>query len=133
MNKPILKVTCAIIIRSAKILVAQRGEFMSLPLKWEFPGGKMEGDESEEDCLLREIREELDVEIEIIDKLEKVMHDYGNVIVNLIPFICVSKTFNLKLAEHKDAKWLSKEDLLTLEWAPADIPILNQLLLTNYV
>jgi 8-oxo-dGTP diphosphatase len=45
----------------------------------------------------------------------------------------VSKTFNLKLAEHKDAKWLSKEDLLTLEWAPADIPILNQLLLTNYV
>lgn len=64
-----LKVTCAIIIVKDKILVTQRSEKMKLPLKWEFPGGKIEGNESEIDCVKREIKEEINIEIEIIRKL----------------------------------------------------------------
>lgn len=133
MSKTALKVTCAIIINSSKVLVAQRGERMSLPLKWEFPGGKVEENETEEECLIREIREELNIKIEILGSLEKTIHDYGEFLINLVPFICTYRSGNILLTEHTEAKWMFREDLLTLDWAPADIPILHQLLLTNYV
>jgi 8-oxo-dGTP diphosphatase len=133
MSKSSLKVTCAIIIRSSEVLVAQRGEQMSLPLKWEFPGGKVAANETEEECVLREIFEELNIEIEIVDKLEDSVHHYENVVINLIPFICNYKSGSLLLSEHKKAKWLCRKDLVTLDWAAADLPILNQLLETRYV
>jgi 8-oxo-dGTP diphosphatase len=64
-----IKVTCAIILIGEKVLAVQRSETMSLPLKWEFPGGKIEPNESEKDCIKREIKEELDIEIGIIKRL----------------------------------------------------------------
>jgi 8-oxo-dGTP diphosphatase len=123
-----IEVTCGIIVKGNKILVTQRSERMKLPLKWEFPGGKIEENETAEKCLLREIKEELNIEITILKRLNASPYDYGTFKINLIPFIAEYKNGLLKLAEHKDFKWMKANELLSLDWAPADIPILNEFL-----
>lgn len=123
-----LEVTCGIIVQGNKILVTQRSEKMKLPLKWEFPGGKIEENETAEECILREIKEELNLEIEILKRLSASQYDYGTFKINLIPFIAKYKNGVIILAEHKDFKWIETKDLLSLDWAPADIPILNEFL-----
>jgi 8-oxo-dGTP diphosphatase len=120
-----INVACAIIIYQDKILVAQRSEKMSLPLKWEFPGGKVKNDESAEECIERELKEELNISIKILKRLKVYFHDYGNFSLNLIPFIAEYLSGELILAEHKAASWLSKNELSSLDWAAADVPILN--------
>ena len=127
-DKITINVTCAIILFGNKILVTQRSEKMKLPLKWEFPGGKLEEDETEVDCIVREIREEINIEIEIVEKLTNSLFDYGNFKVNLIPFIANYKEGEIKLLEHKDYKLLYKTELLNLDWAEADLPIVEELL-----
>lgn len=127
-----IDVTCAIILKDDKVLVTQRSEKMKLPLKWEFPGGKIEENETAEECILREIKEELNLEIEILKRLSASPYDYGTFKINLIP--CIAKYQNgvIILAEHKDFKWIEAKDLLSLDWAPADIPILNEFLKDYY-
>ncbi len=127
-----IEVTCAIILKENKILVTQRSEKMKLPLKWEFPGGKIEKNETEENCLLREIKEELNLEIEIIEKLESKSFDYETFSINLIPFVAKYLKGEIVLSEHKDFKWLTKEELKFLDWAAADIPVLDEYLKLNY-
>jgi 8-oxo-dGTP diphosphatase len=127
-----LEVTCGIIVQGNKILVTQRSEKMKLPLKWEFPGGKIETNETAEECILREIKEELNLEIEIIKRLSESPYDYGTFKINLIPFIAKYQNGVIILAEHKDFKWIEAKDLLSLDWAPADIPILNEFLKDYY-
>ncbi|MDT0678005.1 (deoxy)nucleoside triphosphate pyrophosphohydrolase [Autumnicola musiva] len=114
MNLPnkITPVTCAIIEQDEKILCAQRSEKMKHPLKWEFPGGKIEKTESPGSCLQREIKEELGVEIEILEQLPTSKHTYpGNIIISLLPFRCKITSGKITLAEHKQIKWLSLEEL----------------------
>ncbi len=123
-----INVTCAIILRDDKILATQRSEEMKLPLKWEFPGGKLEFQESENDCIKREIKEELNIEISILSKLSENIHDYGDVKIKLIPFIAKYNSGDILLTEHKDYKWMEKQDLLTLDWAEADLPIVREFL-----
>jgi 8-oxo-dGTP diphosphatase len=123
-----IQVTCAIIVKEGKILAAQRSERMSLPLKWEFPGGKLMEGESEEDCLKREILEELNIAITITSKLTTSIHDYGNFTIALIPFLAEYAGGEIKLHEHRQIGWFTKEELTALDWAPADIPILHELL-----
>lgn len=127
-----IDVTCAIIIDENKILVTQRSEKMSLPLKWEFPGGKIEKNETAEICILREIKEELNLEIEIISRIASKKFDYPSFSINLIPFISKYLSGTINLNEHKDYKWLTKEELILLDWAPADIPILHEFLKLNH-
>lgn len=124
----IINVTCAIILKDKKILVTQRSEEMKLPLKWEFPGGKLEINESEIDCIKREIKEELNIEIEIFKRLANNTHDYSNFKINLIPFMAKYISGEIKLAEHKDYKLLEKSELLNLDWAEADLPIVEEFL-----
>lgn len=121
-------VTCAIIIFNNQTLVVQRNENMDLPLKWEFPGGKIERGESEEDCIKREIREELNIEIELISRLTPSRYDYPSISVQLIPFLAKYVQGELKLSEHKQYLLLSKDKLEKLDWAEADIPILAEYL-----
>lgn len=121
-------VTCAIILFDNKVLVAQRSEKMKLPLKWEFPGGKLERDESEEDCIIREIKEELNIEIQIIKRLKDSLFDYDAYKINLIPFIVKYISGDIILAEHKEFKLLDKAELVDLDWADADLPILEEFL-----
>jgi 8-oxo-dGTP diphosphatase len=127
-----INVACAIILNEGKILAAQRSEKMSLPLKWEFPGGKLMENESAEDCILRELKEELNIDVVIIDKMNDSFFDYGSFSINLIPIVTQFKEGQLILSEHKDARWFISKELEQLDWAPADIPILHDLMKTKY-
>ncbi|WP_317044554.1 (deoxy)nucleoside triphosphate pyrophosphohydrolase [Flavobacterium piscis] len=124
----IINVTCAIILKDKKILVAQRNEKMKLPLKWEFPGGKLEINESEIECIKREIKEEININIEVLQKLSNNIHDYGTFKINLIPFLVQYISGEIKLAEHKDYRLLERSQLLNLDWAEADLPIVEEFL-----
>lgn len=123
-----LNVTCAIIKVGNEILVTQRSEKMKLPLKWEFPGGKVEENEDEIECIKREIKEEINIEIEVVKKLSSSIYDYGTFKINLIPFIANHISGEIKLSEHKDYKLLDKNELLNLDWAEADLPIVDEFL-----
>jgi 8-oxo-dGTP diphosphatase len=123
-----INVTCAIIIKDNKILVTQRSEKMKLPLKWEFPGGKLEENESEIDCVKREIKEEINIDIEVLKKLSSSNYDYGTFKINLIPFVANHISGEIKLTEHNDYKLLGITELLNLDWAEADLPIVEEFL-----
>lgn len=124
----IINVTCAIVIKDKKILVTQRSEKMKLPLKWEFPGGKVEENENEIECIKREIKEEIDIEIDVLKRLSNSIYDYGTFKINLIPFLANYTSGEIVLAEHKDFKLLDKSELLNLDWAEADLPIVEEFL-----
>ena len=101
---------------------------MKLPLKWEFAGGKIEPGESEIDCIKREILEELNIKIEIKDRLTPVTHQYPKFKIKLIPFIAEYISGELKLKEHCDFVLANNEELTQLDWAEADLPILKEIL-----
>lgn len=128
MANKIIRVTCAIILHNNTILAAQRSETMSLPLKWEFPGGKIHAGETEEDCLQRELMEELNIKVVIRKRLSNSVFDYGTFSVELIPFVVDYIESDIILHEHRQIGWFEKSELKTLDWAPADIPILEEFL-----
>ncbi len=122
-------VTCAIIEKDGLVLCAQRSELMHLPLKWEFPGGKVAGSESPEDCLRREISEELGIEVEIIARLPSSRHSYpGCSPFELVPFRCRIKEGLPVAKEHRQIMWVSVSELRSLDWSGADIPVLENYL-----
>jgi 8-oxo-dGTP diphosphatase len=128
----IIDVTCALIIDDQdRLFSAQRSALMSLPLKWELPGGKIELNESAEQCLLREIKEELHIEIAIMQSLPSNIHAYPLVSIRLIPFICKHTSGAITLKEHANFKWLNRNELLDLDWADADVPIITNFLILN--
>jgi 8-oxo-dGTP diphosphatase len=121
-----IEVTCALIIDDQnRLLAVQRSNNMSLPLKWELPGGKIEPGETLEECIIREIDEELNIEIKIIEQIKFNIHSYPSITIKLIPFICKYFGGQVTLKEHANFKWLNKNELLDLDWAEADIPIIN--------
>lgn len=127
--KKLIKVVGAIIENeNNEILCALRSPDMSLPNLWEFPGGKVEKDENLKEAIEREIREELDCNIEFSNIFNGNTHEYDTFIVNLITVNCrlISGTPTAK--EHSKLIWLKRENLLSLKWAPADIPTVQQLL-----
>lgn len=117
----------AVIIENGKILCAQRGPTKSLPLKWEFPGGKIEEGESLQEALRREIKEEMRCKIEIGDQIEHTVYEYDFGIVHLTTFYCKLIEGKPVLTEHVAIKWLSLDELKLLDWAPADIPAIEKL------
>ena len=124
----VIDVTCAIININGKTLVVQRSAEMKMPLKWEFPGGKIEAGESEEDCIKREILEELNIEIEIIKRLSPSSFDYGDISIRLIPFVVEYLKGEIELKEHQRYLLLDKEELRGLDWAEADVAVLEELI-----
>jgi len=120
-----IHVACAIIEENGRVLAAQRNEFGRMPLKWEFPGGKIHADESPEECLKREVMEEMGALLEIRRPLPPASHDYADFSVTLYPFVCFLLSNGITLHEHKAVKWLLPEELLTVDWAEADIPIIK--------
>lgn len=124
-TKLLVKVPCAIIEHEGRILAAQRGTSGSLPLKWEFPGGKLEAGETEEEGLVREIREELCVEIRVGQKLPVTERDDIVRIIRLVPYVCQLTTHNIVLTEHEQILWLTPEELPDLDWAEADREVLH--------
>lgn len=127
--KKIIKVVGAILENDNKeILCALRSKNMTLAKFWEFPGGKIEQGESIQDAIIREIKEELDCDIEFISVFNDNTHEYENFIVNLITVRCKLINGIPKSNEHAKLLWLNKDYLDTIIWAPADIPAIKQLM-----
>ena len=105
MEKPTIHVTCAIIQNGGKVFVAQRSAQMR--------------------CIVRELKEELGITVEVIKRMTAYEHEYEHSIVNLIPFIVSHKDGAINLTEHAQYIWADLSTLTQLDWAPADVPILN--------
>lgn len=127
-------VSAAIIIENKKILCVQRnnGKYDYISYKYEFPGGKLEEGENEEDALKREISEELNLEIYVGEKFLVVTHEYLDFNLTMHSYLCKANTEKLVLKEHIDAQWLNKNELIELDWAAADLPIVSKLINTNH-
>lgn len=124
-KKTPIAVTCAIIENNGLVLAAQRGSNMKMPFKWEFPGGKIRSGENPEDCLRRELSEELNISVSIHHYLPPSTHAYPDFQITLHPFICSIASGEPKLNEHAAIIWLPVEKLYDLDWAAADLPVLN--------
>lgn len=123
--KLVVRVPCAIIEHKGRVLAGQRSAALSFPLQWEFPGGKQEENETDEETLVREIREELDVEIDIIQKLPVTVKDQGWREIVLVPFVCTLRTHEITLTEHEQIQWLAPQDLPSLDWTEADLGVIQ--------
>tara|TARA_B110000908_G_C10260057_1_gene458529 strand:+ start:507 stop:902 length:396 start_codon:yes stop_codon:yes gene_type:complete len=125
-----IEVVAAIIQYNDEILCVQR-PFSKLPYisnKFEFPGGKIEKGETKKEALKRELIEELDIEPEIGNLFLTVIHEYPDFELTMHSFICKTKSKKLILNEHISLNWLNNSELLNLDWAEADIPIVNKLI-----
>lgn len=123
-----IHVACAIIERDGFVLAAQRSATMSLPLKWEFPGGKIDAGETPQACLKRELIEELGIRINIVRPLSTSTHTYQSFTVTLYPYVCSIESGELVLHEHAAVKWCKPEKLALLDWAEADGPVIEEYL-----
>lgn len=121
-----INVVAAIIIKDNKIFATQRGygEFKD---GWEFPGGKVEQGEAPENAIVREIKEELDTVIEVIEYFDTVVYDYPNFHLSMKCYICTVVSGKLELLEHEAAKWLDKDSLDSVAWLPADLGLVDKL------
>lgn len=124
-----IKVVAAIIENeNHEILCALRSPQMSLPNMWEFPGGKVEKGESLKEAIKREIKEELDCDIEALEVFDNNTHEYEKAIINLICLKCKLVGGTPEAKEHAKLIWLKRENLDSLKWAPADISAVEQLI-----
>ncbi len=125
--KETLEVVAAVIFNEGAYLCVQKGlhRLSYLQHKFEFPGGKIEPGESAEEALLREIKEELQMEIRPIRPLITVQHGYKDLQIILHAWLCSCASRELNLQEHAYHCWLTKEKLHTLDWAAADLPIVQ--------
>ena len=121
------EVTAAIIVKNRKILIAQRAPGENLAGKWEFPGGKIEPGETPQECLRREIREEFEVEIEVLDYVGESVYAYSSGAIKLIAFQCQWLAGDFILKVHSRIAWVNKEELKQYDFAPADLPLAKML------
>ena len=122
----IIRVVTAIIIKNGEVFATQRG-YGDFKGGWEFPGGKIDAGETPEEALIREIKEELDTEVEVIELLDTVEYDYPNFHLSMDCFICNIKSGDLVLKEHEAAQWLTKETLDSVNWLPADLGLIDKI------
>ncbi len=130
-----LKVVCAIIVNESKMLITQIGSG-SRAFEWEFPGGKIKPGETTEDAVLREIGEELDIEIKIAAPMIAMFYNNGEQDFQLIPFICNIQSGEIKLVEHHDMRWVNFDELEKMNLSAADKQLIqlpeNRLILKKY-
>lgn len=121
-----IRVAAAVIRKDDKIFATQRGygEFKD---GWEFPGGKIEEGETPEQALTREIREELNTEIQVGERIDTIEYDYPKFHLSMDCFWCEIVQGMLELKEHEAAKWLTKDTLHSVEWLPADVEVIEKI------
>ncbi|HPA86716.1 MAG TPA: (deoxy)nucleoside triphosphate pyrophosphohydrolase [Bacteroidales bacterium] len=126
-------VTCALIRNDEeKVLMVRRGPDSDHPFKWEFPGGKIAVGESDEECIIREIKEELSMDIVIRERLPATEYDYGIKKIWLIPFVCDTLDDIPLLSEHIEYKWTSRDELLNADLCEADMIVAGNYLKDFY-
>ena len=121
-----IEVVAAIIIKDGKVFATQRG-YGQWQGWWEFPGGKIEAGERPQEALVREIREELDAEIEVGELLQTVEWDYPDFHLTMHCFICSLISESMRLNEHEAAAWLTRETLRSVRWLPADEGVVGRI------
>lgn len=124
----LMEVACAIIIKDGLIFIAQRPLHKNQGGKWEFPGGKKFADESLEDCVKREITEELGITISVISKLNPEIHQYPNFQIQLTPFICAVLDGKIVLKEHINSRWVSLNELKMVDFCEADKKVILEIM-----
>ncbi|HIX72746.1 MAG TPA: 8-oxo-dGTP diphosphatase MutT [Candidatus Anaerobutyricum stercoripullorum] len=122
----IVRVVAAVIRKEDSIFATQRG-YGAFKDGWEFPGGKIEPGETPQEALIREIREELNTEIQVGDLIETVEYDYPDFHLSMDCFWCQVVEGSLELKEHEAARWLNKENLYSVDWLPADISLIARI------
>lgn len=128
-----IHVVGAVILANNQILCAQRGPSKTLPYKWEFPGGKIEQNETLEDALKREIDEELHCQIEVGEQIEHTVYEYDFGVVHLTTYFCELLEGSPVKTEHHALDWISQNKLNQLDWAPADIPAIEKLVSLDWL
>ncbi len=125
-----IQVVAAIVVHENKILCVQRNEnkYNYISKKYEFPGGKMEEGESKEETIKREMLEELNLVIDVKEDFLTVTHEYPDFIITMHSFICSCKDPSLELSEHIAFQWLPASEMGDLDWAAADVPIVEKLM-----
>lgn len=123
-----VRVVCGIIFNEEKILLCRRKAEKTLGGYWEFPGGKVEPDESETDALFRELKEELSIKVEIQKHFKTTLHKYEQVQIELIAYGCKFIQADFVLIDHDEILWVKKKELLSFNLAPADVPIAKALI-----
>lgn len=121
-----IRVVAAVIRDQDKIFATARG-YGELKGGWEFPGGKIEQGETSQEALKREILEELDVEISVGELIDTIEYDYPTFHLSMECFWCMIVKGNIVLKEAEDAKWLSKDELNSVAWLPADISLIEKI------
>jgi len=121
------EVTAAIILRNHQVLIAQRADDDTLSGKWEFPGGKTEPGETPQECLKREIKEELDVNIEVLDFFGESIYTYQSGTIKLLAYWCKWISGNFTLRVHNQIVWANQSELDSYDFSPADIPFVEKL------
>ncbi|QRY56348.1 (deoxy)nucleoside triphosphate pyrophosphohydrolase [Sphingobacterium siyangense] len=124
----LIKVVCGIIFKDDLVLICRRKSEKSLGGYWEFPGGKVEDGESNEESLLRELIEELNLTVKIKRHFFDTVHQYDNGAIELISFICETENIASESTDHDQLEWVKISDLLNWKLAPADIPIAKELI-----
>lgn len=121
-----INVVAAVIMKEGKVFATQRGygEFKD---GWEFPGGKVEAGESPEEALRREIREELEVEVNVGDLIDTIEYDYPAFHLSMKCYACTIASGSPHLLEHEAARWLSADQLDSVAWLPADITLIPKI------
>lgn len=122
-----IRVVGAVIVEDGKVLCAQRPADKNLPLKWEFPGGKIEPGESHQYALKRELKEELDCTIEVLEQIDTTVYEYDFGIVELTTYYARVVAGEVRRLEHHSLRWVERDVLHTLDWAPADIPAIKKI------
>lgn len=122
-----IDVVAAIALKGSKVLIARRANNQSLPGKWEFPGGKIEAEETPKESLEREIEEEFGVKSEVGAHLTSVEHDYGNFSIRLHAYFVTLQIEPAQSSDHDKIEWVEVENILRLDLAEADIPIAQSL------
>ena len=112
-------------VLNGKVFAARKGPGTSQPLKWEFPGGKVEDNETDEECLARELDEELRMKVTILKRLPSFFHLYPEFEIELVPFLCKPVETNHQLLEHDRAGWFPPDQLKSLTWAEADAGLMG--------
>ena len=122
-----IRVVAAAIVAQGRLLIAQRGENMSSAMLWEVPGGKVEDGESDPEALKRELKEELHIDVDVRDFVAMSCVVVGSKEIEMYVYRCDIQKGEPQALEHEQLMWAAESELLSVSWAPADVPLIPQL------